>query len=167
MTWYYIYTGPLSVQAQYSRSCSIFRSFCYNDRLVTWTVFALSQSQSQSQSQSYITTDGSVGQSVLVSSTHLGLTTRFLFLSGSCGFIDVGSSLSDERTGLPFTIAAGPRQRSHTWVRVPRDSWPYFTINSKSQSHIATDGRSISKSWCRAPDQIFIILRLVFTSSRL
>jgi hypothetical protein len=34
-----------------------------------------------------------VGQSVLVSSTHLGLTTRFLFLSESCGFVDVGRSL--------------------------------------------------------------------------
>jgi hypothetical protein len=33
-------------------------------------------------------------------------------------------------------------------------------IKSQSQSYIATDGRSISKSWCRAPsgahDQIFI-----------
>jgi hypothetical protein len=35
----------------------------------------------------------SVGQSVLVSSTHLGLTTRFLFLPDSCGFVDVRSSL--------------------------------------------------------------------------
>jgi hypothetical protein len=35
----------------------------------------------------------SVGQSVLVSSTHLGLTTRFLLLSDSCGFVDVGRSL--------------------------------------------------------------------------
>jgi hypothetical protein len=54
-------------------------------------------------------------------STQLGLTTRFLLLSDSCGFVDMGR-LSDERTGLPFTIAAGPRQRSHSWVRVPRDS---------------------------------------------
>jgi hypothetical protein len=30
----------------------------------------------------------------------------------------------DERTGLSFTIAAGPRQRSHSWVRVP-----YFTVS--------------------------------------
>jgi hypothetical protein len=41
----------------------------------------------------------------------------------------VWGALSDERTGLPFTIAAGPRQRSHSWVRVPRDSWPYFTLS--------------------------------------
>jgi hypothetical protein len=28
-----------------------------------------------------------------------------------------------------FTIAAGPRQRSHSQVRVPRDSWPSFTVS--------------------------------------
>jgi hypothetical protein len=175
----------------------------------------------------------SVGQSVLVSSTHLGLKTRFLFLSDSCDFVGMGrplevqsyvttdgqsaslswnkaplwglrpdfyycltvasllmwgalsdertglsfarvrpvilslslslilrptvswpvclgikhpsgdydqifitgrqfagflmrGALSDERTGLSFTIAAGPRQRSHFRVSVPWDSWPYF-----------------------------------------
>jgi hypothetical protein len=31
-------------------------------------------------------------------------------------------SLSDERTGLSFTVAAGPRQCSHSSVRDPRDS---------------------------------------------
>jgi hypothetical protein len=30
-------------------------------------------------------------------------------------------ALSDERTALSFTIAAGPRQRSHSQVRIPRD----------------------------------------------
>jgi hypothetical protein len=34
-----------------------------------------------------------VGQSVLEWSTHLGLTTRFLLLSGSCGFVNVGCCL--------------------------------------------------------------------------
>jgi hypothetical protein len=38
-----------------------------------------------------------VGQSVLVSSTHPELTTRFLLLSDSCGFVDVGRSLWRER----------------------------------------------------------------------
>jgi hypothetical protein len=45
------------------------------------------------ESEFYITIDGSVGQSVLVSSTHLGLTIRFLLLSDSCGFVDVKCSL--------------------------------------------------------------------------
>jgi hypothetical protein len=68
----------------------------------------------------------SVGQS---ESTHLRLTARFLLLSDSCGFLDVRRSLSDERTGLSFKIAPGPRQRSHFRVRVPWDSWPYFTVS--------------------------------------
>jgi hypothetical protein len=37
----YEYTGPLSVQAQYSRSCSIISSPWYNSSLVTWTVVCL------------------------------------------------------------------------------------------------------------------------------
>jgi hypothetical protein len=38
---YTIYTGPLSVQAQYSRLCPISSSFRYNSSLVTWTVVCL------------------------------------------------------------------------------------------------------------------------------
>jgi hypothetical protein len=35
------YTRPLSVQAQYSKSCPIISSSCYNSILVTWTVVCL------------------------------------------------------------------------------------------------------------------------------
>jgi hypothetical protein len=31
--------------------------------------------------------------------------------------------------GLSFIIAAGPRQRSHSQVLVPRNSWPNFTVS--------------------------------------
>jgi hypothetical protein len=41
----------------------------------------------------------------------------------------VWGALSDERADLSFTIAAGPRQRSHSRVRVLRDSSPYFTVS--------------------------------------
>jgi hypothetical protein len=44
----------------------------------------------------------SIGQSVLASSTHLRLKTRFLFLSVA-GLLMWGA-LSDERTGLTFTM---------------------------------------------------------------
>jgi hypothetical protein len=39
-------------------------------------------------------------------------------------------ALSDEGTGLPFTTAAGPLQRSRSWVRVPQGSWPHFTLSN-------------------------------------
>jgi hypothetical protein len=38
-------------------------------------------------------------------------------------------ALSGERTGLSFTITAGPHQRSHYRVRIPWDSRPYFTVS--------------------------------------
>jgi hypothetical protein len=31
--------------------------------------------------------------------------------------------------GLSFKITAGPRQSSHSQVRVPSDSWPHFTVS--------------------------------------
>jgi hypothetical protein len=37
--------------------------------------------------------------------------------------------LSDERTGLSFAIVTGPRQRSHSRIRVPWDPRPYFTLS--------------------------------------
>jgi hypothetical protein len=37
-------------------------------------------------------------------------------------------TLSDERVGLSFTIAAGLHQHSHSQVRVLWDLRPYFTV---------------------------------------
>jgi hypothetical protein len=114
-----------------------------------------------------------------VSSTHLGLTTRFLLLSDTCGLL-MWFALSDERTGLTITIAASPRQRSHSGVRVPWDSRPFLTvsdsrlpfpsISSEFESYVATDGQSASLSWYKAPiwayDQIFIAIRYTSDSCR-
>jgi hypothetical protein len=50
--------------------------------------------------------------------------------------------------GLSFTIAAGSRQRSHSWIRVPRDSEPYFTVsdsrppNLEGQVHVFMSSRN-------------------------
>jgi hypothetical protein len=41
----------------------------------------------------------------------------------------IWGDLSDERTGLSFATVAGPRQHNHSRVRVPWDSWPYFTAS--------------------------------------
>jgi hypothetical protein len=93
-----------------------------------------------------------------VSSSHLTLTTRFLLLSGSCRFVDVGCSLWRENESavyncccwyvllvdsysrfsgasylmwgwVYFLYSAGPRQRSLSQVLVPWDSWRYFTVS--------------------------------------
>jgi hypothetical protein len=36
--------------------------------------------------------------------------------------------------GLSFKIAAGSGQRTHSQVRVPRDSWPHFTVSDSRLS---------------------------------
>jgi hypothetical protein len=41
----------------------------------------------------------------------------------------IWGALSNERTGLSFAIAAGPRQLSHSRVPVPWDSRSYFTVS--------------------------------------
>jgi hypothetical protein len=65
----------------------------------------------------------------------------------------IWGALSDERTGRSFTIASGPSQRSHSWVRVPWDSWPYLLsqIWDFFESDVTTDGQSASLSWYKAP----------------
>jgi hypothetical protein len=94
----------------------------------------MSLSNSKSKPKSKICYDRrSVGQAVLVSSTHLALTTTFYYCRTVAGLLMWGA-LSDERTGLPFTVAAGPHQRSHSRVRVPWDSRPYFTVSDSRHS---------------------------------
>jgi hypothetical protein len=52
-------------------------------------------------------------------------------------------ALSDKRTGLSFTIAAGTHQHGHSRVSVPRDSWPYFPISDSRLSHSGGPGPCI------------------------
>jgi hypothetical protein len=57
-----------------------------------------------------------------------GLWPHFYYCQTVTGLL-MSDILCDKRTGLSFTIATGPRQRSHSQVRVPRDSWPHFTVS--------------------------------------
>jgi hypothetical protein len=78
----------------------------------------------QSQSQSYVTTDGQSASLSWCQAPIWGLGPDFYYCQTIAGLLMWGA-LSDERTGLPFTIAASPRQHSHSRVRVPvsdRDS---------------------------------------------
>jgi hypothetical protein len=54
-----------------------------------------------------------------------GLRPDFYYCQTVTGLLML-DALSDERTCL---IAAGPRQRSHSRVRVPWYSWSYFTVS--------------------------------------
>jgi hypothetical protein len=59
--------------------------------------------------------------------SHLIFTTS-VFPLYTCGY---GSyvTFSLPREWVWFTIAAGPRQRIHSQVRIPRDSLPHFTVS--------------------------------------
>jgi hypothetical protein len=81
-----------------------------------------------SQSQSYATTDGLSAALAWCQAPIWGLRPDFYYCQTVACLLMWGA-FSDERTGLSFTIAAGPRQRCHSWVQVPRDSWPYFTVS--------------------------------------
>jgi hypothetical protein len=48
-------------------------------------------------------------------------------------------------------IRTGPQQSSNSLTHQPARSTALHWLNCQSQSHIATDGQSISNSWCRAP----------------
>jgi hypothetical protein len=83
----------------------------------------ISSARSLGQSQSYVTTDGQ--------SASLSRCQAPIWYPGP-DYITLGQlwgTLSHMRTGLSFTIAAGPRQRSHSRIRVPWDSWTYFTVS--------------------------------------
>jgi hypothetical protein len=81
----------------------------------------------QFQSQSYVTTDGQSASLAWNKAPIWGLRPQFYYCQTVVGLLMWGV-VSDKRTGLTFIIAAGPRQRSHSRVRVQRDSWTYFTL---------------------------------------
>jgi hypothetical protein len=105
-----------------------------NDSDISWDVYGLylvwdtNCSEILRRSQSHVTT---YGQSVSLSwckAPVWGLRPDFYFYQRVAGLLMWGA-LSDEKTGLSFTISAGSRQHSHSRVRVSRDSWPYFTVS--------------------------------------
>jgi hypothetical protein len=92
-----------------------------------WTLDTL-ETQLSSRSELYYDRR-SVGQSVLVSSPHLGLMTRYLLLLDSCGFVDMRRPLWWEDGSVDYNCCC-LRQRSHSQERVPWGSWPHFTVSN-------------------------------------
>jgi hypothetical protein len=81
-----------------------------------------------SPNQSYFTTGGLPPISSPWWQAPRLTTSNFIFQLNTCGYSPyVTSSLT--RAWVLFTIAAGPRQRSHSQVQVLRDSWPHFTVS--------------------------------------
>jgi hypothetical protein len=79
-----------------------------------------------SQIQSHIATDG---QSVSLGvEPHLGLMTRYLLLFDSYGLVFVGRPLWREDESV-FWICCWSSPGSLSRLRVPRYSWPYFTVS--------------------------------------
>jgi hypothetical protein len=80
------------------------------------------------ESESYVTTDGQSASLSWNKAPIWGLRPDFYYCKTVAGLL-IWDALSDDRTGLSFTIAAGPRQRSHSRVRVPLDPRQYFTVS--------------------------------------
>jgi hypothetical protein len=81
-----------------------------------------------SESESYITTDGHSPSLSWNKAPIWGLRQDLYYCQTVAGLL-IWSALFDERTGLSFTVATGPRQCIHSWVRVPWDSRPYFIVS--------------------------------------
>jgi hypothetical protein len=79
-------------------------------------------------SQSYVTTDSQSASLSWNKAPIWGLRPDFYYRRTVAGLLMWGA-LSDVRASLSFTIAAGPIQRSHSLVRAPLDSRPYFTVS--------------------------------------
>jgi hypothetical protein len=69
------------------------------------------------ESESYVTTDGQPASLSWNKAPFWGLRLDLYYCLTVAGLLSRGA-LSDERTGLSFAIATGPRQRSHFLVRV-------------------------------------------------
>jgi hypothetical protein len=68
-------------------------------------------------------------QSVRLGDNPLEIWPVILFSNWTLAVITLCKTLSEERMGLLYTIAADPRKRSLSQVRVPRDSWPHFIVS--------------------------------------
>jgi hypothetical protein len=92
----------------------------------------------------YVTTDGQSPSLSWNKAPIWGLRPDLYYCLTVAGFL-MWDALSDERTGLSFTISAGPRQRSHSRVRIQmglanifyclRFETSFFVASYDSQGH--------------------------------
>jgi hypothetical protein len=87
-----------------------------------------SSSQVNSESEPYVTTDGQSASLSWNKTPIWGLRPDFNYCL-TVAVVLIWGVLSDKRTSLSFTLAAGPRQRNQSRVRVPWDWRPYITVS--------------------------------------
>jgi hypothetical protein len=95
---------------------------------LNWTPNSFSSTINSSESELLYNLKFIANQFILATSP-LRLMTRIFFLIQRFRWYSLCNILSDERMDLTFTIAAGPRQRSHSQILVLRDPWSYFTVS--------------------------------------
>jgi hypothetical protein len=112
----------------------IYWNFFYNYRIITvhiqnscWINHDSSLTNTV-RVESYVATDGQSASLSWNKAPIWGLRPNFYYCQTVAGLL-LWVALSDERMSLSFTIAAGHHQRSHSRVRVPWNSRPYFTVS--------------------------------------
>jgi hypothetical protein len=94
-------------------------------RWLNWRTELFYELTMESESTLYVTTDCQSASLSWNNAPTWGQRPD-LYYCQIVAFLLMWGALSDESTGLSFTIAAGPRQRSLPRVRVPWDSWKYY-----------------------------------------
>jgi hypothetical protein len=117
--------GPVIPQAQGSHFIASYESKSYGGGIRTRFHTGLT---TLSEFESYVTTDGQSASLSWNKAPIWCLRPDFYYCQTVAGLL-TWVALSYERTGLSFTIIAGPRQRSHSRIRVPWDSRPHFTVS--------------------------------------
>jgi hypothetical protein len=130
----YVFTSRFLVKASNSEysSASALKSSVNDGFLLTDPfLHRLPYRTDSTESEAYVTTDGRSASLSWNKASIWGLWPDFYYCQ-TVAVLLMWGALSEEKTGLSFTISAGPRERSHSRVRVPWDSWPYFTVSDSS-----------------------------------
>jgi hypothetical protein len=127
---YFVYTaGPCQRSLSQARiPWDSWPYFTVSDLRLPFSSPPTTRSSVESESESHVTTDGQSASLSWNKTPVWGLWPDFYYRRTVAGLL-MWSALFDERTGLSFTIAAGSSQRSHSLVRAPLDSRPYFTAS--------------------------------------
>jgi hypothetical protein len=103
--------NPSSIINMYLIHMHLLHSLSGDDNRIGEKAMLCRPTESESESESYITTDGHSASLSWNKAPIWGSRPDFYYCQTVAGLLMWGS-LSDERTGLSFTFAAGPSQHS-------------------------------------------------------